>query len=114
MNVEGFKPSGKKLILFVLIASGIEFILWVMSIACAFSCPPPPSPCRPRCLLNPEEFLPATVLNLVFSYILSCIIKPEEKSTSEIFFILIILLCVAAVIGFFIYPIIHEAVINLS
>jgi len=76
---EFLKPEKKKVILFVLIFITIEVILWLMTKACAYSCPPPPTPCQSYCLLDSKNFLPATIVNIFISYLISCLLRRTKK-----------------------------------
>jgi len=98
--VEFLKPEKKKLIFFVLVFLGIEYILWLMTDTCAFSCPAPPTICKPHCLLNENEFLPASIINFVFSYILSCFVQPKRKSYLSLLLLFLVIMIFSFVFGF--------------
>ena len=50
-----------------------------MANACVFSCPKPPIPCQTECLLNPRYFVPATLVNMIVSYLISCLFLKEKN-----------------------------------
>ena len=84
MNKETIKQflevEKKKVILFILIFITIEIILWFMTKACTYSCPLPPTPCQSYCLLNSKNFLPATIVNIFISYLISCLLRRTKKT----------------------------------
>ena len=80
INIKQFlKPHRKKIFLFILIFVIIEIILWIIINACAYSCPMPPTPCQIKCLLNPQYFISATVINVIISYLVSCLLLKDKN-----------------------------------
>jgi len=98
------KPSRGKILFSVLIFIMLEIVLYLMTQACAYSCPPPPTPCRSYCLLDSKKFLPASILAFLISYFISSIIHSEKRSIISLLLILLGITAVVFFVGFFVYP----------
>jgi len=101
---EFLKPSPKKIIFSILIFIVIEIVLWLMTEACAFSCPKPPTFCQSYCLLDKKNLLPASGISFIISYLISCVVRPKKRSISRLFLIFVLIAILAFFTGFFIYP----------
>jgi len=107
---EFFKPDRRKILFSVLMFIMLEIILYLMTLACAYSCPPPPATCSYYCLLDSEKFLPASILAFLISYFISSAVRPERKSTMSLFLILLGITAMAFFVGFFVYPIFESII----